>query len=59
MMLKKMFNLLNAKSNFEKKKIKNNLFFFKTTDFGLAKFINLHLYRLVSAMQESRLKKEK
>ncbi|MGZ3139708.1 hypothetical protein PSOLA_00440 [Candidatus Phytoplasma solani] len=62
----KMFNLINENkilSNFKKEKIKkhfqNNLFFFKTTDFGLgcvSNFIDLHLYRLISAMQDARLR---
>ncbi|MBP5836058.1 hypothetical protein [Candidatus Phytoplasma meliae] len=62
----KMFNSINnnkSLSIFEKEKIKkdyqNNLFFFKTTDFGLgcvSHFTNLHLYRLISSMQDNRLK---
>lgn len=64
---RKMFNLINNNQNisiFEKEQItklyENNLFFFKTTDYRLgcfSKMMNLHLYRLVSKMQESRLSK--
>nr|WP_017192117.1 hypothetical protein [Milkweed yellows phytoplasma] len=66
----KTFDLINEKfinnkflSNFEKEQIikhyENNLFFFKTTDYGtgcFSKFFSLHLYRLLSGMQENRIK---
>ncbi|MEC4558816.1 MAG: hypothetical protein U9532_01340 ['Conium maculatum' witches'-broom phytoplasma] len=66
----KTFDLINEKltnntilSNFEKEQIikhyENNLFFFKTTDYGtgcFSKFFSLHLYRLLSVMQENRIK---
>ncbi|MDW3617676.1 MAG: hypothetical protein QFY14_01045 [Candidatus Phytoplasma pruni] len=66
----KTFDLINEKlinnkvlSNFEREQIvkhyENNLFFFKTTDYGtgcFSKFFSLHLYRLLSFMQENRVK---
>ncbi|WEK82534.1 MAG: hypothetical protein PR2021_4680 [Candidatus Phytoplasma pruni] len=66
----KTFDLINEKfinnkflSSFEREQIvkhyENNLFFFKTTDYGtgcFSKFFSLHLYRLLSGMQENRIK---
>ncbi|WP_284928478.1 hypothetical protein [Candidatus Phytoplasma sp. AldY-WA1] len=58
-----MINQNESLSSFEIEKIKkefiNNLFYFKTTDYGIgafSNFLNLHIFQLQAATQENRLK---